>query len=335
MNLQQLRYVIAIAESGSMNSVARSHFISQSSLSVAVKDLEAELGIKIFNRSSRGITLTATGVEFMGYARQVIEQADLLSERFMPGGHVTEQRLSISSQHYAFAVRAFIEFVRAHEADALTYTLRETRTAAILDDVATFRADIGILYLSSYNEVALRRRMEELTLSFTSLFRAAPHVFVRQGHPLAQLGRPVRIQDLAAWPRYTFEQGSGASLYYSEEPLSSLPHARRITVSDRGTMTSLLARYDGFLVSTGVMSDEMFEGIVSLPLETDEIMNVGYITHAQRKLGDAAKAYIALLEDQIVRFGDTSIMPSRQALSHQQHIQLLQHHFPANNNNLL
>lgn len=308
MNLQTLRYVIAIADSGSMNAVARAQFVSQSSLSVAVKELERELGIQIFNRTSRGISLTAEGSEFMSYARQVVEQADMITRRWGGAGDEAEQRLRISSQHYAFAVRAFIEFVSKHESEHHTYTLRETRTANILDDCATFRADIGILYLSPYNERALQRRFDELSLNFTSLFYARPHIFVREGHPLAQLGRPIELDDLTDWPRYTFEQGADSPLYFSEEPLSSTPHNRCITVSDRGTMTSLLSRYDGFLVSTGVMSDEMYEGIVSLPLVSNELMNVGYLTHSMRKLSPLAAAYINELRALIAQFSDGDML---------------------------
>lgn len=312
MNLQTLRYVIAIADSGSMNAVARSQFISQSSLSVAVKELERELGIQIFNRTSRGITLTAEGTEFMSYARQVVEQADMITRRWSGSGDEAEQRLRISSQHYAFAVRAFIEFVRTHEADHHTYTLRETRTANILDDCATFRADLGILYLSPYNERALRRRFDELSLNFTTLFYARPHIFVREGHPLTQLKAPLTEKDLEPWPRYTFEQGADSPLYFSEEPLSASPHDRCITVSDRGTMTSLLSRYDGFLISTGVMSDEMFKGVVSLPLASEELMCVGYLTHSMRKMNPLAAAYIKELRDLIGQFcdGDTLREPT-------------------------
>ena len=165
MQLQQLRYVIAIAQSGSMNSVARKLFISQSSLSVAVKELESELGIRIFNRSSKGISLTSDGVEFLGYARQVVEQADLLADHYTRRG-TSQGRMSVSTQHYAFAVRAFIKFLQAHGGSSCDFSLRETRTSEIIDDVRTFRSDIGILFLSHYNETVIRKRLEDGSLVF-------------------------------------------------------------------------------------------------------------------------------------------------------------------------
>ncbi|OFK23566.1 LysR family transcriptional regulator [Olsenella sp. HMSC062G07] len=310
MRLQQLRYIIAIAENGAINAVAHGMFVSQSSLSVAVRDLEQELGIRIFDRSSRGIALTSDGAEFLGYARQVVEQADLLMSRYSRGGS-PQRALSVSSQHYAFAVQAFIDFVSAHESRSCQFTLRETRTASIIDDVRSFRSDLGILYLATSTERALRRRLDESNLVFTSLFRAKPHVFVRDGHPLAARGT-VRVKDLAEFPRYTFEQGPESSLYFSEEPLSTLPHDRQIVASDRATMTSLLKGYDGYLISTGVRSDEMYSGITSVPLETDEVMNVGYVVHGQRRPSALAEEYIARLSERIVSFeGSSPIVPSR------------------------
>ncbi len=309
MRLQQLRYAIAVAEEGSINAAAHRLFVSQSSLSVAVRDLEQEMGIRIFARTTRGVSVTSDGAEFLSYARQVLEQADLLESRYQGEKGKTRRRLAVSSQHYAFVVNAFSRFVReCDDGSPCELTLRETRTAEIISDVAAFRADLGILYLGTSNERALSRRLDEADLGFYLLFRARPHVFVHEGHPLAALGRAVRVQDLAPWPRYTFEQGLESSLYFSEEPLAALPHDRQIVVSDRATMTTLLRDYDGFLVSTGVRSDEMFTGIVSLPLETDEVMNVGYVVHAERRLSGLARSYLDCLLQTVRDFGDESVV---------------------------
>ena len=293
MRLQQLRYLIAVAERGSMNAASQSLFVSQSSLSVAVKELEDEMGVKVFHRSNKGIELTSDGVELLGYARQVVEQADLMLQRYTgnPGAH---QRLIVSTQHYAFAVQAFIDFIREHDDAEFDFHLRETRTVDIVDDVAAFRSDLGILFLSDFNERVLRRRFAEDGLVFTSLFKAKPHIFVREGHPLAKQD-VVTVDQLAGYPRYSFDQGAESSLYYSEEPLCWLPCTRNVGASDRGTLTGLLTSYDGYLVSTGVRSDEMHTGIASVPLETDEVMDVGYVVHRERKLSPLAQDYIQKL----------------------------------------
>ena len=309
MTLQQLRYLIAVAERGSINAAARDLYVSQSSLSVAVRELEEELGVTIFNRSSRGITLTSDGVELMGYARQVIEQADLMLARYGDASSPLHGRLAISSQHYAFVVRAFIEFANRRQEENYEFILRETRTSEVIDDVCSFRSDLGVLYLSTYNERVVGKRLESENLKFTSLFKARPHIFVREGHPLA--GKDlIRVEDLKPYPRFTFEQGAQSSLYYSEEPLASLPHARRIVASDRATLTGLLRHTDGFLTSTGMRSDEMFDGIVSIPIVSDEVMNVGYITHGERRLSVLAQEYLGYLFQQILAYEGT-FTPSR------------------------
>ena len=262
MRLQQLRYVIAIAESGSINAVAHSMFVSQSSISVSVKELEQEMGITIFNRSSRGISLTSDGVEFLSYARQVVEQADLLADRYQRGKVRAHQRLSVSSQHYAFAVNAFIRFVAQHDGNSGRFTWGDF-----------CRRDRGRAQLQERPRHPLPGDKQRTPPAPTPggvqpalcpCSRRAPTCSFTRPIRLRQ-EKSVRTQDLANWPRYTFEQGPDSSLYFSEEPLSSLPNSRQIIVSDRATMTGLLRDYDGFLVSTGVRSDEMFAGIVSIP----------------------------------------------------------------------
>lgn len=296
MTLQQLRYLIEVAQSGSFNAAAHELYVSQSTLSMAIKDLESELGVSIFLRSNRGLTLTAEGTELLGYARQVVEQADLLNERFVNKTSNTRRaRLAISTQHYAFAVQAFINIVNACEADAYDFTFRETRTSEIIRDVQEFRSDIGLLFLNDFNERALTRVMEDADLHFTQLFEAAPHVFVSAQHPLASKAS-LKLSDLEEYPRYSFEQGTTNSFHFAEEPLAALPHSRNITYSDRGTLTNLLIRGKGYTLSTGVLSSEMEQEIVAIPLETSETMRVGYIMHGERKPTDLVQRYIEELE---------------------------------------
>lgn len=292
MTLQQLRYLIEVAQSGSFNAAAHQLYVSQSTLSMAIKDLEAELGVHVFRRSNRGLTLTADGTELLGYARQVVEQADLLSQRYAQKASGSRRaRLAISTQHYAFAVQAFINIVNACEESAYDFTLRETRTSEIIRDVQEFRADIGILFLSDFNERALTRVLDEAGLRFTQLFEATPHVFVGAHHPLASRAS-LKPTDLEDYPRYSFEQGTTNSFHFAEEPLASLPHSKNITYSDRGTLTNLLIRGKGYTLSTGVLSGEMEDEIVAIPLETSETMRVGYVMHAERKPTDLVQRYI-------------------------------------------
>lgn len=296
MTLQQLRYLIAIANCGSISAAAHNLYVSQSSLSVAVRDIERECGVTVFERSNRGITLTRDGVELLGYARQVVEQADLMTQRYSakPGSDAQAQKLAITSQHYAFVVEAFLELSEEYEGASYNFSLRETRTAEVIEDVRDFRSDLGVLYLSTFNENVIGNALDDANLSFNQLFYAQPHIFVCEDHPLAHKNI-VTLDDLESYPRYAFEQGANNSFYYAEEPLAQLPHDKRISVSDRGTLSNLLAHTLGYTISTGVLSSEMYTGIASVPLETNELMRVGYVVHNERQLSDLAQRYIEKL----------------------------------------
>ena len=285
MTLQQLRYLIAISEHGSINAAAQSLYVSQSNLSTAIKELERELGITIFTRTNRGVTLTNDGTELLGYARQVIEQADMMEARY-ERGHARSMRLAVSTQHYYFSLQAFICASEKYD-----FILRECATGQIIEDVRTFRSEIGILYLDGFNTRVLRKAFDDADVAFFPLFDAQVHVFVGEHHPLASR-KSLKLADLEPYPRYSFEQGTTNSFYSSEEPYGYLRHDRNIQFSDRGTLTNLLTSFNGYTISTGVLSSEMHSGIVSIPLEVDETMQVGYIMHNERKPGDLLLRYI-------------------------------------------
>ncbi len=296
MTLQQLRYLVAIAEYGSINAAATNLFASQSNLSTAVRDLEREFGITIFTRSNRGVTPTNEGTELLGYARQVLEQADMLENRYHKGAN-SQLRLAVSTQHYSFSVEAFIKTAEDCSAKAeYDFILRETSTGEIIADVANFRSEIGILYTDDFNRRVLDKAMNDADLEFHPLFAADAHVFVGENHPLAAKN-VISTKDLEEYPRYSFEQGTENSFYYAEEPLSHLPHKRIIRFSDRGTLTNLLTSFNGYTLSTGVLSPEMLSGIVSIPLDSDVEMRVGYLMHRERKPSELLLAYIENLRD--------------------------------------
>lgn len=290
MTLQQLRYLIAISEHGSIHGAAQSLYVSQSNLSAAIKELERELGIIIFIRSNKGVTLTNDGTELLGYARQVIEQADLMEARYSQGQSDLMQ-LAVSTQHYYFSLQAFINVAEQYATDKYDFILRECATGQIINDVSTFRSNIGILYLDDFNERVLLQAFKEARVQFYPLFDASVHVFVGDDHPLATK-TSVSLEDLEPYPRYSFEQGTTNSFYYSEEPFGYLHHDRNIRISDRGTLTNLLTSFNGYTVSTGVLSSEMHSGITAIPLEVDERMRVGYIMHCERKPGRLLEHYI-------------------------------------------
>lgn len=304
MTLQQLKYIIKIVEFGSITEAAKQLFITQPSLSSAVKELEKELGIEIFSRSAKGIALTVDGAEFLSYARQVVEQAELLEQRYKDK-EPSRQLCSISTQHYAFSVNAFVELVRECNTGEYEFTLRETRTYDIIQDVKNMRSEIGILYLNHFNEKVVSKLLKENRLEFHPLFDAAPHVFVSSTNPLSAKGS-VTLEDLRDYPCLSFEQGEFNSFYFSEEILSTVYHKKSIHVSDRGTLFNLLIGLNGYTLSTGVLSPDLNGvDIVSVPLvtDTDEKMRIGWIVNSKAVLSNAAESYIRHLKKLIEAYG--------------------------------
>lgn len=298
MTLQQLRYIIEIVNSGSMSAASEKLFLTQPSLSMTVKELEQELGIEIFLRTNRGISLTNDGVEFLAYARQVVEQVDLLESRYHTKKS-SRRIFSVSTQHYAFSVNAFVNLVKEYNHNEYEFTLRETKTHEIIEDVKEFRSEIGVLFLSSFNQKVIKKNLRESGLVFHPLFEAKAHVFISKNNPLAQ-NRQVTLKDLQEYPCLSFEQGQYNSAYYSEELLSNVCHPKNIMVSDRATLFNLLIGLNGYTISTGILSEDLNgKDIVSVPLNVEERMTVGYIVHKNIGLSKIALSYIEKLQHYI------------------------------------
>lgn len=295
MTLQQLRYIIKIVECGSITEASRQLFVAQPSLSAAVKEIETEFGIEIFHRTSKGISLSADGTEFLSYARQIIEQTELLEQRYT-NKKPAKRLCSVSTQHYAFAVNAFVNLISSLQTDEYEFTLRETRTYEIIEDVANFHSEIGVLYFSSFNEKVLKKLLKENHLKFSPLFDAAPHVFISSAHPLAKRAE-VTLDDLEDYPFLSFEQGTYNSFYFSEEILSTAPHKKTIHVSDRATLFNLLIGLNGYTVCTGVLNSDLNgDNIIAVKLKTDEMMRVGWISNEKAPLSVTALEYIKELK---------------------------------------
>ncbi|BCG58628.1 LysR family transcriptional regulator [Paenibacillus sp. URB8-2] len=298
MTLQQLKYVIEVAGRGSMNEAAKRLFISQPSLSNAIRDLEEEIGITIFERTNKGISLSKEGAEFLSYARQVVEQAELLENRYL-GAKPSPQHFSVSTQHYAFAVNAFVNLVRQHGQDEYEVALRETKTYEIIQDVKSLRSEIGILYLNEFNSKVMGRLLKDAGLIFNSLFIAKPHIFISIHNPLAKQSI-VTIDQLQEYPYLSFEQGEYNSFHFSEEILSTLSHLKSIRVNDRATLFNLLIGLNGYTISTGVLSADLNGNeIIPVPLDCDENINVGWICHKDAALSKLGLAYVEELKKAI------------------------------------
>lgn len=291
MNLNQLRYIIKIAECGSITTAAQKLFIAQPSLSKAVSELEKEMKITIFERTSRGVFLTEDGTKFLSYARQIIEQTDRLESEYK-SAPPPRRMFAVSAQHYAFVVNAFVELVREYGRDSYGFSLRELKTAEIIEDVRTRRSDVGVIYLSSFNREVMTHILQEEGLHFTSLFTAKPHVFVSRANPLSEKSI-VTLDELKDYPRLTFDQGVRNSFYFAEELHITEDSPKNIVVSDRATLFNLLIGLNGYTISSGIFSTDLNgDNIVAVPLDSSEYMEVGYITLSDRGMTEMTKRYL-------------------------------------------
>lgn len=291
MQLQQLRYLITTAECGSVRAAAQKLYLSQSSLSVAIRDLERELGITIFQRTSRGVSPTDEGLEAISYARQIVDQADLMLSRFAENGE-SEVRFAVSSQHYEVVVEAFGDLLDAHAERACRLTLSETSTIQVIRDVHDHRSSVGVIYLNDYNRHVVGRSIESNGLEFRPLFIARPHVFVRADSELAKKAS-IKPEELSAMTRFAHLQGTEGSAYFAEEPLADLPCHSHVALSDNGSLARLLSEHDGYNIATGIYPSD--RGIVPVPLETDEIMKVGYLIRQDAAADALREEFLDLL----------------------------------------
>ncbi|MDK8285262.1 LysR family transcriptional regulator [Dialister micraerophilus] len=298
MTLQQLRYIIAIAEAGSITSAADKLLVSQPSLSKVVNQIEEEMGITIFNRNNRGVYLSEEGLSFLSYSRQVVEQADLLENKYK---NKEKQRrvFSITSHHYAFVVNAFVALVKEYGENKYEFSLRETLTNNIIEDVRTSRSEIGVLFLSDFNRKVILKMLEDADLKFTKLFVVKPHIFVSRKNPLAK-EKTVELSDLKNFPRLLYDQGIKNSFYFAEEPQPIIDSNKNIIVTDRATIFNLMIGLNGYTIASGVLSSDLNgTEIVAIPLETDEIMEIGYIKNIDRPLSKICISYINHLKTYI------------------------------------
>ena len=296
MTLKQLRYAVIVAETGNITEAAKKLFIAQPSLTAAIAELEKEYNIKMFSRNKRGIEVTSDGEEFLGYARQVLEQANLIDERYLSS---TDQKLRfyVSSQHYSFAVEAFVKLLRQSGKDKYEFHMRETQTYDIIEDVAKLRSDIGVLYLNKFNETVILKTLKDNDLRFEPLFKAKPHVFVGINSPLAGKKR-LTLEDLKPYPRLSYEQGSHNSFYFSEEILSTVDCDKELVVCDRATLFNFLIGMNGYTICSGVISEELNgSNIKAIPLDVDDYMEIGYIVRNFTPLSQLTEDYIGLLKD--------------------------------------
>ena len=300
MTLQQIHYAITISEQGSFNKASEVLYISQPSLTESIRELEKELGITIFHRSGKGVTLTSEGLDFISNARELYRQYENILDRYGDSGAL-KKKFAVSTQHYSFAVKSFVELVKKLNTDEYEFALREVRTQKVIDDVSNLISEVGILYLSDFNAPLLTKLMRTNKLEFHELITCDAYVYLWKGHPLAK-NKSIRFEELIEYPSLSFEQGGSGSMYFDEEILSNNNYPRTIKATDRATMLNLMVGLNGYTLCSGIICEELNGGeYIAVPYEPDKEhpgskMKIGYITKKNIHLSRVGKMYIEELE---------------------------------------
>ena len=300
MTLTQLHYIITIAETGSMNKAAELLYVAQPSITSSVKELEKELGITIFYRGGRGVTLTNDGAEFLPLAKEIYGRYESILEKYSDGGNL-KKKFGISTQHYSFAVKAFVEMVKRYDTSKYEFAIRETKTMEVISDVSTLKSEIGILYLDDFNRTTLQRLIKTANLEFHKLIDCNAYVYIWKGHPLAKK-KSISLAELSEYPNLSFEQGENTAFYFAEEILSTNDYVRTIKATDRATMLNLMVGLNGYTLCSGIICEELNgSDYVAVPFRDDEvnsnsIMEIGYLTRKNMNLSELGQAYIEELK---------------------------------------
>ena len=296
MTINQLRYAVTIADTGSMNKASEVLYVAQPSLTGSIKELEKELGITIFYRGGRGVSLTGDGMEFITYAKSILQQCDDVLDRY--GKSVTlKKKFGISTQHYSFADKAFVELVKHFGMDEYEFAIRETKTREVIDDVSKMKSEIGILYMSDFNRSVISKLLKTNNLSFTKLVDCHAYVYIWKNNPLAK-STSLSIKDLADYPCLSFELGDGSSFYFAEEILSTNEYPRVIKTNDRATMLNLMVGLNGYTLCSGIICEELNgSDYIAVPFRDDEehhnsVMEIGYIVKKDMKPSRLCQEYI-------------------------------------------
>ncbi|MGN1346770.1 MAG: LysR family transcriptional regulator [Eubacteriales bacterium] len=295
MTIQQCKYILAIARLGSMNEAAKTLVVSQASLSSAVRELETEFGIRIFDRSNKGVRITREGSEFIRYARQLLAQYEVITDRYERDDKRGVRNFAVTSQHYDFVAEAFVRFMKKYHSD-YSLSLKEARTIEVINDVKNLNSDLGILaYLKAPAGGYMERFLKRNGLDFRPLFETCPYVFLGRHHTLASREKLTR-EELTEFPYITYDQGEAGPVEFSEELSEYSQTKKHIRINDRATLMNLLLSTDSYTIGTGVMTSELNNGnVLSVPLASGDVYTVGIINRADVSLGEDAERFMKIL----------------------------------------
>mgnify|MGYP002622849129 CR=1 FL=1 len=292
MNISQIKYVLEVARSSSIREAATKLYISQPALSTSIKELEEEIGILIFERTSKGISLTDAGREFVEYAKKTVSQYEILEDRYLSNGG-TKEHFSVSTQHYTFAIKAFTDTVKHHDPDRYEFSIHETKTRDVLENVRSFKSEVGVISFSGGNESLVKKLIKEYSLEFVPLMRRDTYVYVWKDNKLAKR-KKISLKELAEYPCVSFDQSDVSNFYLTEEALADYDFPKHIKSDDRATTMEIIANLQGYSIGSGMLSEEdaTLKGLVAIKLKEEDPLTIGYIVRKDSNLSEYGRSYI-------------------------------------------
>ena len=300
MTLQQLKYVVTVANEGTMSEAAKKLYISQPSLSGTIKELEKELDMQLFVRSNRGIDVTSYGEEFLGYARQLLQQYRLLEDRFI-NAEEHKVKFSVAMQHYTFAVQAFVNTAKQFDMGKYEFALHETTTKDVINRVSRLNSQVGVLYVNEFNGKVMEKLFREEDVEFVPLFECPIYVYLSADHPLAK-NDVITFEELSSYPCLAFDQGENNSFYFSEEVLSAYDYKQKIHVNDRATMLNMMVGFHGYTLCSGIICEDLNgSSYTAIPFDCKDKMTIGYIKKKNMSLDRLGITYVEELKKYALR----------------------------------
>lgn len=291
MNITQLKYVLTIADSSSMREASTKLYVSQPALSASVRELEEELGILIFERTNKGIKLTDDGREFLTYAKKAVGQYEILEDRYATGGD--KEKFSVSTQHYNFAIKAFTNLIKKFNPNKYIFSIHETKTKDVLDDVGTLKSEVGIISFSGSNESIIKKIFRDYQLDFVPLMQRATYVYVWKNHKLARK-KEISIEEMKDYPCVSFDQSNDGNFYLTEEAMADYSFDKMIKSDDRATTMEIIAELGGYSIGSGMLSkeDSILKGLAAIKMKEEDPLTIGYITRKGSALSPYGREYV-------------------------------------------
>lgn len=296
MNINQIKYVLTVARSASMREAASKLYISQPALSASIRELEDELGILIFERSNKGITLTEAGYEFIAYAKKAVNQYEILEDKYLSKDK-DKERFSVSTQHYTFAIHSFANVINRFNPEKYIFSIHETRTNAVLENVRDMKSEVGVISYSGENEKIMKKLFKEYQLDFYPLMKRETYVYVWKNHKLAS-AEQVSIEELREYPCVIFDQNDDSNFYLNEEAMGNYEFDKVIKSDDRATTLEIIADTGGFSIGSGMLAQEAatLKGLVAVKLREEDPLIIGYIVRKGSSLSIYGKSYVEELQ---------------------------------------